>query len=181
MPAVKPATVTQEQVLAPCSLKFDVNQRRTTRLCRHGKKGRNQKITQVRQSALTPQPTISTERIAETGTRQTRASKQKMCRADVEAVCGYEKRSRCLAKRRATVKRDVKEKTVAALTKVKVKVKVKHSVALLDTAQRWLWTVRKTEASATSRTCRLCNELENAENNCFESLHKLSYMLRSLH
>ena len=45
MPAVKPATVTQEQVLAPSSLKFDVNQRRTTRLCWRVKKGRNQKIT----------------------------------------------------------------------------------------------------------------------------------------
>ena len=68
MPAVKPATVTQEQVLAPCSLKFDVNQRRTARLCRHGKKGRNQKTTQVCQSALPPQPTIHTEGITKTGT-----------------------------------------------------------------------------------------------------------------
>ena len=75
MPAVKPATVTQEHVLAPCSLKFDVNQRRTAQLCQYDKKGRNQKITQVRQSALPPQPTICTKGIAETGTQRTRASK----------------------------------------------------------------------------------------------------------
>ena len=79
MPGMKLATVTQEQVLAPFSLTFDVNQRRTARLCRYGKKGRNQKITQVRQSALLPQPTICTEGIAEIGTRRTRASKHKMC------------------------------------------------------------------------------------------------------
>ena len=144
-------------MLAPCSLKFDVNQRRTVRLCRHGKKGRNQKITQVRQSALPPQPTIRTKGIAKTGTRQTRASKQKMCQADVKAVCGYEKRSRRLAERQSTVERDVKEKAVTALTKVKVK--VKHTAALLDTAQHRNWTSRKTEASATSHTRRLCNEL----------------------
>ena len=35
MPAVKPATVTQEQVLTPYSLKFDVNQRRTARLSQY--------------------------------------------------------------------------------------------------------------------------------------------------
>ena len=68
MPAVKPATVTQEQVLAPCSLKFDVNRRRTAWLYRHGKKGGNQKITQVRHSALPSQPTIRTKGISETGT-----------------------------------------------------------------------------------------------------------------
>ena len=81
-----------------------------------------------------------------------------MCQADVEAVCGYEKRSRHLSEHQATVEQDVKEKAIAALTKVKVK--VKHSAALLDTAQRRLRTVRKTEASAASCTCRLCNELE---------------------
>ena len=68
MPAVKLAIVTQEQVLAPCSLTFDVNRRRTALLCRHGKKGRDQKITQVRQSALPPQPTIYNQGIAKTGT-----------------------------------------------------------------------------------------------------------------
>ena len=81
-----------------------------------------------------------------------------MYQADVEAVCGYEKKRRRLAERRATVKQDVKEKAIVALTKVKVK--VKYSAALLYTAQRRLWTVRKTEAFETSCTRRLCNELE---------------------
>ena len=93
VPSLKPSTVTQEQVLAPCPLKFDVNQRRTAQLCQHDRKGHNQKSTLAHQAALQPQPAIHAEEIPGIGTRQSRTSKRKMCGSDVEAVCGYEKRS----------------------------------------------------------------------------------------